>query len=100
MTMTLTSERQADAAVVAARPVPAVNRHISRPAGPDISRIPSRPAELLAPRRSRLRAVWHAVAAVLSSTWDVVMGSPATEHERWQRKVADAREYSKHMLLW
>lgn len=39
-----------------------------------------------------------AVAAVLLAIRDAVSGPPTTDRERWQREVAAAREYSRHML--
>ena len=41
-----------------------------------------------------------AVTAVLLPIRDAVSGAPATDQERWQRRVAAAREYSRHMLRW
>ena len=94
MTTTLTRERHVYAvAPTPAPPVPAT--------GLDISHIPPTPADLFAQRRASRRTAWRAaVAAVLLSIWDAAIGPPATEQERWQRKVADAREYSQHMLRW
>ena len=84
MTMTLTSEHRADATAVAAMPVAVT--------GLDISRVMPTPAGRFARRA--------AVAAILLSIRDAVTGPPATEQERWQRKVAAAREYSRYMLWW
>ena len=93
MTMIFTSERRADATAVAAMPVAAI--------GLDISHVMPTPAERFAQRRELPRTARRAaVAAILLSIRDAVTGPPATEQERWQRKVAAARQYSRYMLRW